>query len=55
MRGAASKALRLDCTRQAEDILRVAMSICNNTIGHKQFLNRGHEAAESFNQVVDDD
>jgi hypothetical protein len=27
VRGAARKALRLDCARQAEDILRVAISI----------------------------
>ena len=36
MRGAARKALRLDCARQAEDILRVAMSDCSTSMGRKE-------------------
>jgi hypothetical protein len=36
MRGAARKALRLDCARQAEDILRVAMSECGANMRRKK-------------------
>jgi len=36
MRGAARKALRLDGARQAEDILRVAMSDCSTSMGRKE-------------------
>lgn len=36
MRGATRKALRLDCTRQAENILRVAISDFNTSMGRKE-------------------
>jgi hypothetical protein len=36
MRGAGRKALRLDCARQTEDILRVAMSDCCTSMGRKE-------------------
>ena len=36
MRGAARKALRLDCARHAEDILRVAMSNYSPSMGRKE-------------------